>query len=69
MNAIAPGLVRTATTEAFEAEPFEAAAHMQAIQRVQQPEDLVGLLWFLVSDDACFITAQTVTADGGLVRS
>jgi hypothetical protein len=42
---------------------------MQAIKRVQVPEDLNGTVSILVSDDAAFVTGQTFFADGGLVRS
>jgi NAD(P)-dependent dehydrogenase (short-subunit alcohol dehydrogenase family) len=41
---------------------------MQAIKRPETPEDLVGAMAFLTSDDASFITAQTLLVDGGLVR-
>ena len=69
VNAIAPSMVRTATTEAGPADLFEAVPQMQAIRRLQVPEDLTGMLSFLVSDDAAFITGQTLYVDGGLVRS
>jgi NAD(P)-dependent dehydrogenase (short-subunit alcohol dehydrogenase family) len=69
VNAIAPSLVRTATTEAGPAELFEAAPQVQAMRRVEVPEDLTGTLSFLVSDDAVFLTGQTLFVDGGLVRS
>ncbi|MFJ6893245.1 SDR family NAD(P)-dependent oxidoreductase [Streptomyces hokutonensis] len=69
VNAIAPSLVRTATTEAGPAEFFDAVPQLQAIHRVQVPEDLTGMLSFLVSDDAAFVTGQTLYVDGGLVRS
>jgi NAD(P)-dependent dehydrogenase (short-subunit alcohol dehydrogenase family) len=42
---------------------------MQAIKRVQVPDDLTGTVAFLASDDAAFITGQTFFVDGGLVRS
>ncbi len=75
-NAIAPGLTRTPGTEAREEiaggmskeEFFAAYANMQAIKRVQQVSDLVGVVSFLASDDAAFVTAQTIYVDGGLVR-
>ena len=75
-NAIAPGLTRTPGTEAREEivggmskeEFFAAYANMQAIKRVQQVLDLVGVVSFLASDDAAFVTAQTIYVDGGLVR-
>ncbi|MGW0710298.1 SDR family NAD(P)-dependent oxidoreductase [Streptomyces sp. NPDC002643] len=69
VNSIAPSLVRTSTTEAGPAEFFEVVPQLQAIHQVQVPEDLTGMLSFLVSDDAAFITGQTVYVDGGLVRS
>ena len=41
-------------------EEFAAMAQSQAIKRVEVPEDLVGALSFLTSDDAGFITGQTL---------
>ncbi|WP_300458800.1 SDR family oxidoreductase [Desulfobacula sp.] len=70
VNAIAPSLVRNATTEASPlAEMFDAIPQMQAIPRLQVPADLVGTLSFLVSDDAEFITGQTIVVDGGMIKS
>ncbi len=68
-NAIAPSLVRTATTEAGPEVFFEVVPQLQAIKRVPVPGDLAGTLAFLVSDDAAFITGQTLYVDGGLVRA
>lgn len=70
VNAIAPSLVRTATTEASPlAEMFEILPNMlQSIPRLQVPQDLTGTAVFLASDDAAFITAQTIAVDGGMVR-
>jgi 3-oxoacyl-[acyl-carrier protein] reductase/(S)-1-phenylethanol dehydrogenase len=70
VNTIAPGLVRTATTESgSQAQMFDLLAGQQAIHRVQEPADLVGTLSFLASDDAAFLTGQTLCVDGGWVRS
>ena len=70
VNAIAPSLVRTATTEASPlAEMFEVLPTMlQSIPRLQVPQDLIGTAAFLASDDAAFITGQTIAVDGGMVR-
>jgi (S)-1-phenylethanol dehydrogenase len=76
-NAIAPGLTRSPGTvkraprPAFKSmdEEFEAVAQMQAIKRVEVPQDLVGAVSFLTSDDAAFMTGQTLNVDGGRVRS
>ena len=37
----------------------------RAIQREELPGDLVGAASFLVSDDAAFMTGQTLVVDGG----
>jgi NAD(P)-dependent dehydrogenase (short-subunit alcohol dehydrogenase family) len=69
VNAAAPSLVRTATTEAGpQAAMFEGVAQAQAIKRTQEPEDMVGTIAFLASDDSAFMSGQTLIADGGLVR-
>jgi NAD(P)-dependent dehydrogenase (short-subunit alcohol dehydrogenase family) len=69
VNVIAPGLTRTATMEASTADAvFSMTANMQVIKRTQEPEDLVGLVSFLASDDSAFMTGQTLMVDGGLIR-
>jgi len=77
VNAIAPGLTRSPGTVVRAPRPvfksmdeeFEAIAQMQAIKRVEVPEDLVGAVSFLTSDDSAFMTGQTLNVDGGRVRS
>ena len=77
VNAISPGLTRTPGTLARKPrtglssmdEEFALVANMQAIKRGSVPDDLVGTLSFLTSDDAAFITGQTLNVDGGRVRS
>ncbi len=69
VNAIAPSLVKNATTQASElSQMYDAIAQQQAIHRVQVPADLVGTLSFLVSDDAEFVTGQTIAVDGGMTK-
>jgi NAD(P)-dependent dehydrogenase (short-subunit alcohol dehydrogenase family) len=48
---------------------FELIANMQAIKRVETVADLVGVVAFLASDDAGFVTGQTLFVNGGLVRA
>jgi NAD(P)-dependent dehydrogenase (short-subunit alcohol dehydrogenase family) len=77
VNAIAPGLTRTPGTVVRAPRPgfktmedeYAAVAAMQAIKRPELPEDLVGAVSFLTSDDAAFITGQTLNVDGGRVRT
>ncbi len=76
VNAISPSLTRSAGTlsraprsgRASMEEEFTALATRQAIPRPESPEDLVGAMSFLTSDDAAFITGQTLYVDGGMVR-
>ena len=71
VNAIAPSLVRTHGTEVTNPrsdERFASVSAMQAIKRTQMPDDLTGALSFLASDDAAFLTGQTLYVDGGWVR-
>ncbi len=65
VNAISPGLTLTDTARADLAEAVPIAVDLQAIKRSLQPEDLVGTVAFLASDDAAMITGQTVNVDGG----
>ncbi len=77
VNAISPGLTRTPGTLARTPraglssmdEEFASVANMQAIKRGEAPDDLVGTVSFLTSDDAAFITGQTLNVDGGRIRT
>jgi NAD(P)-dependent dehydrogenase (short-subunit alcohol dehydrogenase family) len=76
VNAISPGLTRSPGTLARKPragiasmdEEFQLAANAQAIKRPEVPDDLVGAVSFLTSDDAAFMTGQTLSVDGGRVR-
>jgi NAD(P)-dependent dehydrogenase (short-subunit alcohol dehydrogenase family) len=69
VNAVSPAF--TPTPGLFEhggpkmAAVVEQAIQMTAIKRASTPEDVVGLVMFLSSDAAAFITGQTMLADGG----
>jgi NAD(P)-dependent dehydrogenase (short-subunit alcohol dehydrogenase family) len=77
VNAIAPGLTRTPGTLARKEAGggmsnealFEMILNMQSIKRSEQATDLVGAVSFLASDDAGFITGQTIYVNGGLTRT
>jgi len=75
VNAIAPSLTRTPGTlarkprGATKDDDYRDVANRQAIKQPQQPADLVGTVSFLTSDDAAFITGQTLYVDGGMVRA
>jgi NAD(P)-dependent dehydrogenase (short-subunit alcohol dehydrogenase family) len=72
VNAIAPGLIRsdgTSTGIHDDLGLFDMVVHEQAIKRTGMPEDLAGVVSFLVSDAASFVTGQTLLVDGGLARA
>ena len=68
VNALAPGFT---LSEGIMANPEhmkrdrEAMNRTRAIPRDQHPDDLVGTVSFLASDDAAFLTGQTIVVDGG----
>jgi 3-oxoacyl-[acyl-carrier protein] reductase len=72
VNAIAPGFIATAMTEetarrmGVEFDKFEEmVASVVPMRRVGQPTDIAGVVSFLVSDDASYVTGQTLYVDGG----
>jgi 3-oxoacyl-[acyl-carrier protein] reductase len=66
VNAIAPGFTMSEASKVLAGpELADAIAARQCIRRSEQPEDLVGALVFLASDDSTFFTGQTMTVDGG----
>lgn len=70
VNAIAPGVIATdAVKRSAVAGQLEVAAkERQAVKRIGVPNDLSGLAVFLASDQASFISAQTIAVDGGITR-
>ena len=70
VNAVAPGFIVTDMATA-DGNPAEAQATIDAmaaramVRRTGLPEDIANVVAFLVSSDSSFITAQTLTVDGG----
>ena len=71
-NAIAPGFIATEMTDAtarrLKMEPEELQrlnAEATPVRRVGQPEDIAAAAAFLCSDEASFVTGQTLYVDGG----
>lgn len=66
VNAITPGLTESeGAATVYTPERFDTAASGRCIKRRERPEDLVGTVVFLASDDSDFITGQTINVDGG----
>jgi 3-oxoacyl-[acyl-carrier protein] reductase len=67
VNAVMPGYTQTEVPrKTVTPQQAEKLVGMQAIQRQLTPDDLVGAIAFLASDDAAFMTGQTLLVDGGV---
>jgi len=66
VNAVAPGVVETDMSNFAKTESGRnLTLGMQALKRVAQPDDIGGVVAFLASDEARWITGDTVRVDGG----
>lgn len=67
VNAVAPGLTPTEATEDVSRRRRDQYAAGQILKREPVPDDIVGAVVFLLSDDSDFMTGQVLVVDGGLV--
>jgi len=72
VNAVAPGFIATEMTDAtakrlgLEPEKLrEETAKVTPLRRVGAPQDIANVVSFLCSEDASFVTGQTIYVDGG----
>ncbi|MCL2492550.1 MAG: 3-oxoacyl-[acyl-carrier-protein] reductase [Clostridiales bacterium] len=66
-NAIAPGFIDTAMTQALNDRQREASIAAIPLGRPGTPEDIANLAVFLASDRASYITGQVICVDGGMI--
>ncbi|MGE5747287.1 MAG: SDR family NAD(P)-dependent oxidoreductase [Solirubrobacterales bacterium] len=67
VNAIAPGFIDTSASRGLlGGRTYDAS--MTPLRRVGQPEDLLGALTFLLSDESAFVTGQTLLVNGGRLK-
>jgi NAD(P)-dependent dehydrogenase (short-subunit alcohol dehydrogenase family) len=67
VNALAPGWVRTPLTERLETNKGlnEKMKEPAPMHRSAEPEEMVGIVLYLCSDAASYVTGQTLVVDGG----
>ena len=65
VNCLAPGLTVVEATKDIPRSRWEDYAQRKLLKRDQVPEDLDGVVAFLLSEDSRFITGQTLIVDGG----
>lgn len=69
VNAVCPGVIATdmGRTHLEDPETLRRVLEKTAMARIGTPEDVVGAVAFFASDDAAFITGQSLNVDGGIV--
>ncbi len=68
-NAVAPGFIRTAMTEKLPTEVVEGLQARIPLGTLGEPEDVAGVVRFLVGPRARYITGQVLAVDGGMVMA
>ncbi len=66
VNAVAPGVILTEMTAAIQDNIREGMIGRIPLGRIGLPEDVAGVIGFLVSDKSAFITGQVLVVDGGM---
>ena len=64
-NCVAPGFILTDMTAAMPKEILDGEVKKIPVGRIGQPDDIAAAVLFLAGEDASFITAQTISVNGG----
>lgn len=67
VNAIAPGFIDTAMTQALPQNERDKMLSVIPMKRMGTPEDIAACAAYLASDDSAYINGQVLTVDGGMV--
>jgi len=66
-NAVAPGFIRTAMTDALDEEVQNKMKELIPLSRFGEPEDVANVVLFLASDASAYVTGQVISTCGGMV--
>lgn len=69
VNAVAPGFIETDMTDDLSTELKEALLQQIPLARLGKPEEIASVVGFLVSEEANYMTGQTLHVDGGMVMN
>ncbi len=65
-NTIAPGFIQTDMTKDLPEQVIEGVKAMMAVRTLGTPEDIAACVAYVTSDDAGYLTGQTIAVDGGM---
>jgi 3-oxoacyl-[acyl-carrier protein] reductase len=68
-NAVAPGFIETAMTDALKEEVRQAMLNLIPLKTFGQPRDVADVVLFLASDLSGYVTGQVISVCGGMVTS
>lgn len=66
-NAVAPGFIRTAMTDALDEDVQSKMKELIPLGRFGEPEDIANVVLFLASDASAYVTGQVLSTCGGMV--
>ncbi|MFS0691567.1 SDR family oxidoreductase [Streptomyces nitrosporeus] len=69
VNAVAPGLTECEATETVPAERHDLYRVNRAVSRPQQPDDLTGIVSYLLGEESRYLTGQVIAVNGGFTMN
>ena len=66
-NAVAPGFIKTPMTDKLTDEQKEASMKLISMKRFGEVDDIAGVVSFLASKDAAYVTGQVIEVSGGIM--
>ena len=67
VNAVVPGFIETDMLRALPAQFLDGVQNNTQLKRIGQPDEIAGIVLFMASEEASYVTGQMLVADGGMV--